>query len=172
MAYKIIQSGTGNNRLYMADPGKQMLLSSGIQLRQNIIQQKNRIILNYLFARVLSPPVSVIEPPSSAGPGNRIFGCLYCLHKNLYRPGAAGKCCFLPEILHPAFLKNLFQYVCLRIWFITYLQLFFSAGKIKMDIPDNPIHLIDKIIPVMDQLTAIGNQLSYRKYPASPHIPA
>lgn len=49
MAYKIIQSGTGNNRLYMADPGKQMLLSSGIQLRQNIIQQKNRIILNYLF---------------------------------------------------------------------------------------------------------------------------
>ena len=71
----------------------------------------------------------------------------------------AGKCCFLPEILHPAFLKSLFQYVCLRIWFITYLQPFFPAEKIKMNIPDNPIHLTNKIIPVMDQLTAIGNQL-------------
>ena len=52
MADKIIQSCTGDQSLYIVDAFQQICLPAAIQLRKNIIQQKNRCIPDFFLHQI------------------------------------------------------------------------------------------------------------------------
>ena len=45
--HKFIQTGTGNDRLYVVDTVQQIVLPAAVQFRQHVIQQKHRRIMDH-----------------------------------------------------------------------------------------------------------------------------